>query len=237
MAQSTCFGKELIYLKKDEGVHQSSKLLQLSPFIDHNGLIRVGGRIQKSHAPDNMKNPIILPHNPRITQLIIDDCHQNHLHSGFSLTFTSLKRNYWVLRGRDTVRNFIRKCVKCRRAKATVKTQLMGNLPTGRVTANRPFLHSGVDFAGPFQVKIKKGDSSPLTRFTSVFLSACQQKQCIWSLFRVFPATISSRATSVSVPEEVSLLNSTVTVEQTLWGQTQFYSNFSKINSNESKNY
>jgi len=35
--------------------------------------------------------------------------------------------------------------------------QIMGQLPYDRVTPSRPFLHSGVDYAGPFLIKTWKG--------------------------------------------------------------------------------
>ncbi|GFV08693.1 integrase catalytic domain-containing protein [Trichonephila clavipes] len=39
--------------------------------------------------------------------------------------------------------------------KPTGVDQLMGNLPSERVTPSAPFLNSGVDFCGPFQIKFK----------------------------------------------------------------------------------
>ena len=36
-------------------------------------------------------------------------------------------------------------------------SQLMGNLPEGRVTQSGPFSRCGLDYAGPFQIKASKG--------------------------------------------------------------------------------
>jgi len=92
--------------------------------------------------------------------MIIDQVHLDALHSGFTLTLSLIRNQYFIVRGRDLVRNLIRKCTTCRRYKAQTLTQLMGNLPKSRVTANRPFFNAGVDFAGPFQVKMRKGRGS-----------------------------------------------------------------------------
>ncbi len=61
------------------------------------------------------------------------------------------------MRGRDVVRHITRKCVPCAKAKAVIGQQQMGSLPKARVTPRRPFLYSGVDFAGPFSIKLSKG--------------------------------------------------------------------------------
>jgi hypothetical protein len=152
LIQADEFPHEIAKLKANKQVPPKSKLKQLNPFIAEDGLLRVGGRIQQSSVPNEMKHPIILPHNSHLTTLIIRQCHLDNLHGGFQLVHSTLMRKYWILRGRDTVRHLIRKCVICRKTRARVTTQLMGNLPTARVSPTQPFLHSGVDYAGPYQV-------------------------------------------------------------------------------------
>ena len=45
------------------------------------------------------------------------------------------------------------KCVTCRKAAAKASSQLLGQLPSARVEPNYVFLHTGMDFAGPFSIK------------------------------------------------------------------------------------
>ncbi|XP_031777412.1 uncharacterized protein LOC116415912 [Nasonia vitripennis] len=51
----------------------------------------------------------------------------------------------------------IHKCVTCQRVKAQSAQQLMRDLPADRVHASRPFSISGLDYAGPIQVRTTKG--------------------------------------------------------------------------------
>jgi len=50
--------------------------------------------------------------------------------------------------------------MRCARYRQKRAQQLMGQLPPERVTPSRPFLHSGVDYAGPFTLKNWKGKNS-----------------------------------------------------------------------------
>lgn len=155
--QSSAFCDELNLLNQSKQVSVKSKLFQLNPFVNNNNLLCVGERLQNAPVNTSLKNPVILPHNHQLTTLIIRDAHLISLHGGFTLTHSLLRRKYWILRGRDTVRHITRKCVTCRKIKANQSQQQMGNLPSARVTQHRPFLHSGVDFAGSFPCRMRKG--------------------------------------------------------------------------------
>ena len=48
--------------------------------------LRVGGRIDKSLLPEEEKHPTILPSNPPVVKLLIDDVHSSELHAGIEHT-------------------------------------------------------------------------------------------------------------------------------------------------------
>ena len=50
---------------KDIRVAKSSSLYQLDPFIDDNGLLRVGGRLEKSKLNRDTVHPVLLPKKMR----------------------------------------------------------------------------------------------------------------------------------------------------------------------------
>ncbi|CAH2098606.1 unnamed protein product [Euphydryas editha] len=81
--QKEFFLKSYIQLK-DKGFLQlkSSSLKSLCPYRDAKGIIRVAGRLEKSHLNEQMKHPILLPHASHLTRLIIDDAHKKTLHGG-----------------------------------------------------------------------------------------------------------------------------------------------------------
>ena len=61
-----------------------------------------------------------------------------------------------TLKGRAEVKKVIRECSSCSRHAARVPTQLMGELPKARVRPSSPFEYSGVDYAGPINVRLTK---------------------------------------------------------------------------------
>ncbi|XP_051153382.1 uncharacterized protein LOC127276779 [Leptopilina boulardi] len=51
------------------------------------------------------------------------------------------------------MKGLIGKCIRCVRERAEITQQLMGSLPDFRVNPSRPFTHTGMDYAGPFDVR------------------------------------------------------------------------------------
>lgn len=131
--------------------------MPLKPFVDDNGILRVGGRIRRSELPYDAKHQILLPRNHRLNKLIIEHEHLRNLHAGPELLLTCLRQRYWIIDGMSYVRHFCRNCFVCRKLKALTLDQIMGDLPKNRICPSRAFLKTGVDYAGPIMIKTKKG--------------------------------------------------------------------------------
>lgn len=144
--------KEAITIIVKLRVETKSPLLQLDPFLE-NGIIRVGGRLNYATIPETQKHPIVLPKGHHITKLFIQCEHVKRFHAGVNSTLYSVREFYWPIDGRNVTRHVIRKCIKCFRAKPRESEYIMGLLPKKRVSFSRPFLHTGVDFCGPFYTK------------------------------------------------------------------------------------
>ncbi|XP_076660082.1 uncharacterized protein LOC143363371 [Halictus rubicundus] len=153
LTQQEGFGKEIHSITKQND--SSSALSPLNPFIDKDGLLRVGGRLAHSKLTYSEKHPLLLPKGHHVTNLIIRHHHLQNFHSGIQATLHSIRQRYWIPSGRNSVKHIIHACVTCRRAKPTTIDYLMGDLPKDRVNCTRPFLHSGVDFCGPIFIKEK----------------------------------------------------------------------------------
>nr|XP_049697145.1 uncharacterized protein LOC126054685 [Helicoverpa armigera] len=136
---------------------KSSKLKSLCPFLDKMGIIRIRGRVEKSELAEQVKHPIVLPHSHHLTHLIVADAHEKTLHGGPQLMANFLRSAYWIIGARSLIQQYVRKCVTCAKQRANVKNQLMGDLPSVRCIPARPFLHSGVDYAGPISIRTSKG--------------------------------------------------------------------------------
>jgi len=149
-AQRQMFPQELALLEKSKPIQVTSSLLKLNPYLDQEKIVRVGGRLQNSSLPFEAKHPIILCHRHPITALIIRETHLDLYHAQTERTLCELRGRYWVLRGRDTVRKFIRKCVTCQRFRVQPRQPMMSSLPPQRVQVQPPFSCVAVDYFGPF---------------------------------------------------------------------------------------
>ena len=154
LAQRQHFMKEIAYIKKGRQLHKSSPLIPLHPFLDAEDLIRVGGREQNSNRVYSTQHPIILYGGHPITRLIIFSEHLRLLHAGPTLLSCSLNRRFHIIGGRKIIRSVTRACVTCRRHAAKPQSQMMGQVPTERVTPDLVFDRVGVDYAGPLQLKL-----------------------------------------------------------------------------------
>ena len=65
---------------------RSSSLYKLDPFLDEDGLLRVGGRLRQSSAPYEVKHPVILPRKGHVTTLILCHYHKSVQHQGRDIT-------------------------------------------------------------------------------------------------------------------------------------------------------
>ncbi|XP_045479819.1 uncharacterized protein LOC123684569 [Harmonia axyridis] len=150
LVQSVHFAEELAELQKPSSRHRL--IMKLHLFCDEHGLVRVGGRPLASLLPYRHKHPVLLPKDNHLTHLIIDDAHYRLLHAGALATHSYIRRRYWILDGRNVVRNRLRKCNRCFSCKPRPLIQPMGNLPPERLSSAMAFLTTGVVYAGPFYV-------------------------------------------------------------------------------------
>lgn len=153
-AQLDSFPVEVANIEK--GLCKNSKLLTLSPVMDENGMLRVGGRIDAaSGIPDEMKNPVILDGKHHISRLIVRHYHIQAAHGNQETVVNNLKQKYWIIRLRPTVKYMVSRCMLCRIRKAKPEVPRMGDLPPARVAHHqRPFTHCGVDLFGPMEVSV-----------------------------------------------------------------------------------
>ncbi|XP_026829830.1 uncharacterized protein LOC113563037 [Ooceraea biroi] len=169
--QSISFKEEISAVRKQAPLSSRSAIIKLNPFLDEQGLLRVGGRLKYSLLSIDQKHPIILPRDSHVTRLIIEAAHRRVLHGGVQLTLSAIRQEYWVPRGRALVKKWIHRCVSCVRWRAAVSQPLIGDLPAPRVTPARPFLNTGLDYAGPIWIRTSKGRGHRATKaFIVVFV-------------------------------------------------------------------
>ena len=171
-AQYDEFRDEYKALQNRKELPKNSKILNLKPKLDQDGLVRSDGRLKYAEfLPYDVRFPIILPRKNWITKLIVKHYHEQGHHAiGTNQTMTALSSKYWLISAREEIRDWERECMECRRRKAKQSTQIMAPLPDIRLTMPlRAFAHTSVDFGGPFitiQGRGKRREKRYLCLFT-----------------------------------------------------------------------
>ena len=138
---------------------KSSNIYRLDPYLDGDGLIRVGGRIDRANMPKEVKHPVIVPSSCHITRLVIQHCHERVQHMGRGITHNEIRQSgYWILGGSSAVSQCISSCVECRRRRGFPQQPKMSELPEDRLEPSPPFSYSAVDYFGPFLIKEKRSE-------------------------------------------------------------------------------
>ena len=57
--------------KSSVKLKKSSTIYNLDPFMDADGLIRVGGRLKHSDLNNSCKHPVLLPKQEKVTDLVL----------------------------------------------------------------------------------------------------------------------------------------------------------------------
>ncbi|XP_057324175.1 uncharacterized protein LOC130666872 [Microplitis mediator] len=157
MTQQEHFSSEISSLSQGKALKKSHCFTRLTAFIDQAGLIRIGGHLQNSTLDADSKHPAILPKNCTLSRLIIADSHIRTMHGGTQFTLSHVRKKCWILGGRAPVKNFIHRCLTCARMRGVRSQQLMGQLPSYRVSPSLVFENTGVDYARPVSLKFYQG--------------------------------------------------------------------------------
>ena len=155
--QSVHFKTELSHLtnsNSDSNLPSSSPLLRLDPFVDVDGLLRVGGRTKHSNLLEAECHPVIMPKKTHLSTLLVRHYHNLCAHQGRGITMAYIRSaGFWVLNLNSAVSSHIYHCVTCRTLRRKTEDQKMADLPPERVDPSPPFTHVGVDYFGPYEVR------------------------------------------------------------------------------------
>lgn len=156
MDQRDTFSQEIQHLKhcSDEHIKKGNKLHKLSPFLDKQGILRVGGHLTHVALHPHMKHPAILPRDSYLSSLLIKHHHEKVYHQGRAMTMNELRVNgIWILGCSKAMSSHIYKCTRCRKLRRSPEQQKMAELPMERTEVAPPFTYCGMDCFGPLNVK------------------------------------------------------------------------------------
>ncbi|XP_011858442.1 PREDICTED: uncharacterized protein LOC105555996 [Vollenhovia emeryi] len=171
LIQKEEFKDDIKALKGNNKVRRDSKLVSLYPYLDSNGILRVGGRLKYATLSDEVKHPILIPASHYFTTLVILHHHERLFHAGVQTTLNSIREEFWPIFAKSRVKKILRNCVRCRKAHPKAGWQLMGELPAVRVNISRPFYNCGVDYCGPFLVRDRiRRNSKKYKAYVAIFI-------------------------------------------------------------------
>ena len=98
LLQQEEFGEEMKSLKAEKEMPKGSKILQLSPFLDEEGLIRAKDRIAKSQLDFNAKHPILLHWKHHAVELFLRNEHKDNQHERTEHVRKIVQQKMWILR-------------------------------------------------------------------------------------------------------------------------------------------
>lgn len=172
--QAVCFQEEIRCLTQGMRVPNQSSIAKLSPFLDEKNILRVGGRLSNASIPYNTKHPILLSKQNPLSFLLFSEAHMKTFHGSLQLMQSYVSRAYWVVSARNIAKRVQRQCVVCFKYKAQICQQLMGNLPSVRLHPTRAFKHSGLDYAGPINIKTSSLRTASTTKgYICLFICMC----------------------------------------------------------------
>lgn len=162
-----------------KNVARESPLLKMTPFLDGNDIMRVGGRIKRSLMPFDTKHPIILHNQCRFTHLLALEAHHRTLHGGTQQCMQYMRQRFWSLNIRKPIKFVALKCIGCFRQRKETAQQLMGDLPSTRVRSGYAFESVGVDYCGPITIKERYGRTKKTYKaYIAVFV--CMKTKAVY---------------------------------------------------------
>lgn len=140
---------------RNNTVKLTNNLHKLDPFVDKDGLLRVGGCLKSSASPLEIKHPLIMPKNSHVTVLLIRQFHhRKQHHQGYGMRHNAIRQaGYYIIYGHSMISHIIAKCIICRKLRGRVQDQKMSDLPLERLTSAPSFTYTGMDVFGPFYIE------------------------------------------------------------------------------------
>ncbi|XP_067933335.1 uncharacterized protein [Watersipora subatra] len=94
---------EVQSLTKEQPLNPKSTVFNLNPFLDKNGVMRIGGRLNRSTALSfSEKHPILLPKSGHFTHLLLQHLHEQVAHQGRCFTLAKMRSSgYWIIGARS----------------------------------------------------------------------------------------------------------------------------------------
>jgi hypothetical protein len=149
-AQMESYPEQYMSMKKGKPV-TNKEFLQLSAFMDPQGIIRINARSFLDNNPQ--KFVPLLPRRNALTHILLMYYHEKYNHVAFESQVAEIRTKCWIPQIRQELRLVKSHCNYCAVKTAMPKNPVMGPLPDERIDSTHlPFETTGVDLFGPITV-------------------------------------------------------------------------------------
>ena len=130
LSQQQSFDEDIKQLAHNKPIQKRSRLIQLTPLIDEDGIIRSNSRLANAPVSTATKKPIILDGRNRIIRLFLELQHNINGHVGVEQQTHIIQLNFWVLQCKTVMKKISNRCYKCRRQRQLNSQPQMSDLPS-----------------------------------------------------------------------------------------------------------
>lgn len=144
----------LLVQKESFGDKSNTRLSTLVPFEDENGVIRLKTKVSNRPDSNDFCNPIVLPDTKHeVVRRLVMDRHKDNCHAGTQILMSIIRKEFWILGGRRSIRSVVSSCSVCKRYVLKNLEVKPTPLPENRVRDAKLFEVLGVDLAGPLLIR------------------------------------------------------------------------------------
>ena len=196
--QNKLFSGTISALLKGDNLETGDKLMPFTPFLDDDGLLRVGGRLNKAPLTYSAKHPLVVHSRSKTARLLKEKARHDCGHQGVEHVKAHLQQTFLMIGLRKVLRSLGKYYCLCRRWRADNVRPKMADLPEFRfpdAIKQYPFVNTGMDMFGPFYIEDKREGTQMhyVCLFTclvtrAVHLEVCQDlsTECLLMTIRRF---------------------------------------------------
>ena len=85
----------------------------LHPFLDEEGVLHVGGQLEKAPYSTDLCHPIILPGSSPFVEMYLQFLHNQYYHAGCSFLIAFVASKYHIIGLYRDVKQVLKKCTWC----------------------------------------------------------------------------------------------------------------------------
>lgn len=129
---------------------QEPKLAMTQTFTVDDGLLRLKTKTAERNDKFTFLYPVLLDSKHRAVELLIREVHESLCHASIHTVMSHLRKKFWILSMKKTVRSIVHKCIVCKKQNAKRMETNPPRLSIHRVKDTVVFQVSGVDFVGQY---------------------------------------------------------------------------------------